>query len=99
MPSLLPSEEKTVKPISGLTFAGAVADLSPERGAMAGFSAGSAGRVAGPVCGIGARSGLVAAGGDVGDGGGGVWADTDSSGMPARMVAAASRRTGLNVDM
>ena len=48
-----------------MALAGAVTDLS-----VRGVMAGSVGRVAGLVCGMGAGSGLVAAGGVVGDGGG-----------------------------
>src|SRR5713101_1060276 len=59
VPILLPSEEKTGKPTSGLALPGAVADLSERRGAVAGLSAGLAGRVIGPVGAVGPASGLV----------------------------------------
>src|SRR5262245_14721829 len=50
VPSLLPSEEKTASPTRGFTLPGVVAD----RGGVVGRAAG----------GVGAVSGLVAAGGD-----------------------------------
>ena len=56
LPSLLPSDEKTARPISGLAFAGEAADLS--LGSGAGFWAG----------GIGLVSGRDAGGGAVGEG-------------------------------
>src|SRR5436853_589724 len=84
VPILLPSEEKTAKPMSGWALAGAVTDLSVRRGAVEGLSAGLAGFVMGP---FGAVS--VAA---LGDGGVCVCAEAATRGMLARMIAAPASR-------
>src|SRR5262245_38428068 len=68
-PSLLPSEEKTLKPIIGF-FAGAADCRSLLIGVVAGLRGGSDGLMAGPAGGVGAGSGLAAGGGvDVSGGG------------------------------
>jgi hypothetical protein len=84
MPSLLPSEEKTGKPISGFLI-GATTDP------------GTAGLVPGLGSGIGAGTGWVAAGGDApGDCG---WAATENRGVLATTITAPNRPTRLRMSM